>query len=332
MKAIVIQASGVHLGFLGCYGNDWIATPNLDRLASEGIVFDQHFANSLPGGVTPPEWPNLVRIQPKDLNTFAHDCADALRSLAQRDGILWIDGPDLTPPWNLSSDILSSYLDDEEDVEPWPDPPIGEAPEEFDVVRLQDTYAAAVTWFDAQLGVLLEEAKRIGLYDDAWWCITAANGLPLGEHGRIGIDRPWLHEEAVHLPMIWRLPAAAEACTRIAAITQTSDLLPSIAERFALTLPSGEGKSLWPLVRGEAEAVREHAIASAHMGEREEWMLRTPTAALLLPIAGPDDEPRKPQLFVKPDDRWEVSDASSQQPDETETLEKTLREAMKSRD
>jgi len=328
MKAIVIQASGMHLGFLGCYGNDWIATPNLDRLAAEGIVFDQHFANTLPGGVTPPEWPNLVRIQAAELETFAHDCAEPLRALARRDGILWIDGPDFSPPWKLSSEILSSYLDDEENIEPWPDPPMGEAPEEFDVVRLQDTYAAAVTWFDAQLGVLMEEAKRLGIFDDTWWCITAANGLPLGEHGRIGIDRPWLHEEAIHLPMIWRLPTTAEACTRISVLTQCCDLLPSIAERFALTVPSGDCKSLWPLIRGEADTVREYAVASARMGDREEWMLRTATAALFLPIAGPDDEPRKPQLFSKPDDRWEVNDVASQQPDVTETLEKMLREAI----
>ena len=45
MKIIVIEVTGLHLGYLGCYGNDWVATPNLDRLAVEGIVFDWHFAD-----------------------------------------------------------------------------------------------------------------------------------------------------------------------------------------------------------------------------------------------------------------------------------------------
>src|SRR6266850_2392189 len=45
MRVLVLEAGDLHLGYLGCYGNDWVATPNLDRLASEGIVFDWHIAD-----------------------------------------------------------------------------------------------------------------------------------------------------------------------------------------------------------------------------------------------------------------------------------------------
>jgi len=43
MNVVVIACNGLHLGYLGTYGNPWIHTPNLDRLAAQGVVFDHHF-------------------------------------------------------------------------------------------------------------------------------------------------------------------------------------------------------------------------------------------------------------------------------------------------
>ena len=45
MKAILIAAHGWHAGWLGPYGNEWVQTPALDRLAAEGVVFDSHVAD-----------------------------------------------------------------------------------------------------------------------------------------------------------------------------------------------------------------------------------------------------------------------------------------------
>lgn len=47
MNVIVIACNGLHLGFLGPYGNAWIETPHLDRLAAEGVVFDHHYPENL---------------------------------------------------------------------------------------------------------------------------------------------------------------------------------------------------------------------------------------------------------------------------------------------
>jgi arylsulfatase A-like enzyme len=47
MHVIVVVCNSLHLNFLGTYGNPWIETPNLDRLAAEGVVFDQHFPENL---------------------------------------------------------------------------------------------------------------------------------------------------------------------------------------------------------------------------------------------------------------------------------------------
>jgi arylsulfatase A-like enzyme len=47
MNVIVVVCNSLHLGFMGAYGNSWIETPYLDRLASESVVFDHHFPENL---------------------------------------------------------------------------------------------------------------------------------------------------------------------------------------------------------------------------------------------------------------------------------------------
>jgi len=44
---VVVSFDRLHAGYLGCCGNDWIETPHFDRLATEAIVFDQHFCENL---------------------------------------------------------------------------------------------------------------------------------------------------------------------------------------------------------------------------------------------------------------------------------------------
>ncbi|MBC8231800.1 sulfatase [bacterium] len=48
MNLIIIIADTWRADYLGCYGNDWIQTPNLDQLAAEGTVFTNCYADGLP--------------------------------------------------------------------------------------------------------------------------------------------------------------------------------------------------------------------------------------------------------------------------------------------
>jgi hypothetical protein len=349
MRIIAIEVCGLHLGYVGCYGNDWVATPNLDRLATEGIVFDWHFADqpelfvltpwqersvgtgcyAFPG--TPPVAPSIAMVphvvRCEALSSFA---GDAWQAIGASDGFLWIEGPSLLPPWHLDDELLEAYFDEddvEEGLAPWTDPPLEFAKlNEAEVLQLQNTYAAAVTVFDAQLGVVFDRLRRQNLLDDALICVTARSGLPLGEHGMVGTPGPWLHDELVHVPMLLRLPGAAQAGQRIAALTQPVDLLPTFLEALAQPIPPLHGCSFWPLMRGEVEQVRPYAVAAMRAGGRESWLLRTADRALHLPILPPDEvATRSPQLFVKPEDRWEVNDLYQQQIESGDIMAKALR-------
>ncbi len=342
----------MHLGYLGCYGNDWVATPNLDRLAAEGIAFDQHLVDhpelalsadllqrsagsgryswagatgiasgsgevvTLPGGIC------CRRVVCPTLADFA-GAGEVVSSWQGEDcPVLWLEGPSLVPPWSLPEDLLSIYCERDEEEEdealaPWPDPPLGAvalSPDEL--LRLQDTYAAVVTYWDALLGNLLEKLRASGRLDEMVVWITARAGLPLGEHGHVGVAAPLLHEELVHVPLLWRMPHATEAGRRVPGLTQPVDLVPTLGELLGMPSADVQGHSLRPLVLGHAEQVRAYACAT--LGE-DAWLLRTPEWAFHLPRS------EAARLYVKPDDRWEVNDVRPRQPELAERLEAVLR-------
>src|SRR5437868_6078042 len=102
MRILLVKTIGFHLGYLGCYGNDWIATPNLDRLAAEGVVFDQHF----------------VRVPQVAASSAREDWIEPARrrldDLGASNALVDIEVPSLGAPWNIADDLLTMYTEDDE--------------------------------------------------------------------------------------------------------------------------------------------------------------------------------------------------------------------------
>ncbi len=48
MNVVLIYSDTMRRDHLGAYGNAWIKTPNLDRLASQSVVFDRAYTSSFP--------------------------------------------------------------------------------------------------------------------------------------------------------------------------------------------------------------------------------------------------------------------------------------------
>jgi arylsulfatase A-like enzyme len=332
MKILVVQASSLHLGFIGCYGNDWAATPHLDFLAADGIVFDQHIAEELPP--SPVTQAPDTRLQVEELSDRV--IKKAVKALVDA-GVVWLDGPCLSPPWAVAEEFLQHYFGAEDDaaepesvppdepLEPWLEPPLGPFAEE-DRERLRLTYAAVVSAFDSQIGSLLEALQERKLLEETLVCVTASSGLALGEHGTIGAYRPWLHEEIVHVPLILRFPGGLEAGLRVNALTQPADLEPTFRALQGLAAGPAPGHDLTPLIRGETDQVRAFACSRMRLDAEEEWSLRRPDWAFLWPRSIPrDGPPRSAQLYVKPDDRWEVNDVRQHFLELADELEATLR-------
>ena len=291
MKILVLELVGCNLAYLGCYGNEWVATPNLDRLAAEGIVFDQHFAESPP-----------VRFEPAEHRTLAaiDDLPDAVPDIDS--GVVWIAGPRLSPPWDAETCVVD-YAEDDELI-PWFGAASRVTPDDLPSVRA--TYAGVVTYFDAQLGNLLDE-----LGDDWTIIVTASSGLAIEE---LAIGASGIGEESVHLPLMIRFADRRHAGERTCALTQPSDL--AAALRTLLGLPATSGHDLLALVRGDGESPRSNVVCVA--GDGISATVRTPEWALL---RSADSASR---LYVKPEDRWEVNDVAPNHREIVEKLESEL--------
>lgn len=345
MNVLVLHTSALHLGFLGFYGNSWVATPQLDRLAAESVVFDQHYAaelGSLPEATglgqmvrssgAKVEWLRDADAVPGDEGTALEYALEraltAVENLhSHQRWLCWVELPALQPPWDLSEDLARSYLtaaDDEEPWEPLLDPPLGPIdPDDLEVwERLRCTYAAAITYYDTGVGLLCAELRQRGWLDDLCLIFTADRGLALGEHGMVGEAQPWLHEEVVHLPLLLRLPAAREAGRRSAALTQPADVAATLLECFDVPVAEAPGKSLLPVLHGETDRVRDVCRSHWKMGEQEEWSLRSREWAFLLPGT---PGARGPQLYAKPEDRWEVNNVIQHHLELAEQMEAILR-------
>tara|TARA_Y100000588_G_scaffold131214_1_gene143803 strand:- start:421 stop:831 length:411 start_codon:yes stop_codon:yes gene_type:complete len=54
MNVIVLVNDTFRRDHLGCYGNDWTHTPNLDQFGRRGAIFEQYYAASYP--TVPNRW------------------------------------------------------------------------------------------------------------------------------------------------------------------------------------------------------------------------------------------------------------------------------------
>ena len=287
-------------------------------------------------------WDSVELVEPQEdqppLETTLYAVQNTLNLLKQRDDwLLWVDLATLLPPWEPPEEYQRPYFEDEpvDEDEDGGDAGEGEVlepisqliegpidPDDDELfVRLQSSYAAALTYLDGGVGRILDSLDEI--LEQTLIVVTTDVGQSLGEHGAVGV--PDVHEENVHLPLILRLPGADAAGRRVAALTQAVDLAPTLADVFEVPLPDAQGFTLLPLVYGDPEKVRDFAYA---------WLpgaacLRTPEWALVVPeLRAAEGSPRPPQLFVKPDDRWEVNNVSQHHLELSDDLEKKLREFL----
>ncbi|MFQ6098138.1 MAG: sulfatase, partial [Armatimonadota bacterium] len=132
-----------------------------------------------------------------------------------------------------------------------------------DVGKMRAAYYGKITLIDRWFGRIFQAFERRG-----WWENTLV--IFWSDHGEMAGDHGYLHKSAfysgaLNAPFILRWPGRIPAGETSDALVEIMDAFPTLLE--AIGLPTSEralGKSLWPLLRGEADFVRDAAFSEVN--------------------------------------------------------------------
>ena len=110
-------------------------------------------------------------------------------------------------------------------------------------------YLGLVALLDHAVGMIIDELKSQGIYDDSLILFTTDHGEMLGSHCLY--QKMCMYEESVRTPITFKLPLdkmlTGSSNEHISAI----DVLPTIRDLTGLPIPEGvTGRSLVPLMQG----------------------------------------------------------------------------------
>jgi len=121
-------------------------------------------------------------------------------------------------------------------------------PEPFASRYAEHPYDGEIAAADARVGELLARLRADGTYQRALIVLVSDHGEGLGDHGEIehGI---LLYREALHVPLLLKLPGGRLAGRRVASPAQLADVAGTVLELLGREVPAAlAGRSLLPLL------------------------------------------------------------------------------------
>lgn len=273
-----------------------------------------------------------VVLAPREAETAAEDleqtelaqilaAACDFISQAEHPFLLWVHARGMVGPWDASPAFRRQFASADD-----PEPPQFVTPPSLWLAAADDpdiawgftqAYAGQVALLDLGLGMLLDALDGASEHQETLFALTSPRGFPLGEHQRVGAAEDGLYGELLHVPLFIRLPDTAGARQRSQALVQPPDLFATFAEWLGLPFEptSTWGRSLLPIISGQCNSLRQRACAVLN----SERAIRTPAWFMRRSAEAHN-------LYVKPDDRWEVNEVSVRCPDVVDGLSAALDE------
>ena len=110
-------------------------------------------------------------------------------------------------------------------------------PDPSEASRLIELYDGEIEYWDSQLGQLLDELKRRGLYDELTIVLTSDHGEEFCDHGGFWHGTT-LYDEQIRVPLFIKLPNNQRGGTSVGHWTQSVDLMPTLLRLFGVDIPA----------------------------------------------------------------------------------------------
>jgi arylsulfatase A-like enzyme len=115
------------------------------------------------------------------------------------------------------------------------------AEEAAEMTRLYD---GEIEFWDTELGRLVADLKRRGLYDDMTIVVTSDHGEEFFEHGGFWHGTT-LYDEQLHVPLLLKLPKNQQGGSVVEHWVESIDIMPTLLRVAGLRVPAGvQGKDL----------------------------------------------------------------------------------------
>lgn len=290
---VLISIDTLRADHVGAYGYRKVPTPNIDALASDGVLFERAYSHvpltlpahtSILSGRLPSETgvrDNIgfivkpgERMLPQILRDHGFATAGAVSAyvLRKETGISQgFDFYDSNLPMAAQGTGLGDVQRDGAETlkvaDTWLDSQTSsrfflfmhfyEPHKPYTPPARYGQYApydGEIAYADELVGRLIDSLRRRGLYDRAAIILLSDHGEGLGDH----VEQEhglFIYEETMHIPLIVKLPRSDERGRRVAAPVQHIDVVPTVLDLLGIPRPGAlQGRPLRSVMRGVSQS------------------------------------------------------------------------------
>ena len=305
---VIITLDTTRADRLSPYGFMDVSLPHLERLAREGVIFDQ--ASSVAPLTLPAHTTLFTGLLPPthrvhdNADTALADDKTTLAEVLQAQGFrtaAFVGSVVLAPDRGLKQgfEVYSSVSTAAADPRPRRQRPANEVMDEavpwlktvgdsrfflwthlYDPHRPYDPpepyrsryahnpYVGEIAFADAQIGRLIDALEEQHLLDRTVVIVTADHGESLGSHGERD-HGIFVYEDVIRVPLIIRAPGLKH--TRVGQVVRLMDIMPTLLDFLDLPATPADGVSLVDVIRGRERDLELEAYAESIYPLRRGW-------------------------------------------------------------